>query len=172
MQIKKIVRRFGLKSGQVNCRINHTVINKKLRDFIKKNIDGKKVLILFILTNILYVIMLTITIPNVMSYAGGMKLLDMIPSGYTSEYVNLLLNALGNKGRHAYLFNQIPLDMVYPFLFGISSCLVLAYFLASENDLFSHRLFVDHHLDYSKPTYINRKLLSGRLICVWAHSVS
>ena len=73
--------------------------------------------------------MLTITIPKVMSFAGGMKLLDMMPTGYNSEYVNSLLSALGATGRNAYLFNQIPVDMIYPFLFGITYCLLLAYIL-------------------------------------------
>jgi len=98
-------------------------------DLIRKNIDGRKVLFLFILTNIVYVIMLTFTIPTVMSFSGGIKLMDMMPTGYTAEYVNSLLNALGEQGRHAYLFKQIPVDMIYPLLFGISNCLILAYFL-------------------------------------------
>jgi len=84
--------------------------------------------------------MLTITIPKVMSFTGGMKLLDMMPTGYNSEYVNSLLSALGSTGRNAYLFNQIPLDMVYPFLFGVTYCLLLAYILnklgKSESFLF------------------------------------
>lgn len=100
-----------------------------MRDLIKKNIDGRKVLFLFILTNIVYIIMLAFTIPNVMKFSGGMKLLDMMPTGYTAEYVNTLLTALGRQGRHAYLYSQIPVDMIYPLLFGISNCLVLAYFL-------------------------------------------
>jgi hypothetical protein len=100
-----------------------------MKELIKRNISGKKVLLLFILTNILYATMLIITIPNVMKFSGGMKLLDMIPTGYNAEYVNTLLNKLGNQGRDAYLFNQIPIDMFYPFLFGISYCLLLAYIL-------------------------------------------
>ena len=100
-----------------------------MRDLVRKNINGKRVLILFILTNIIYAIMLIVTIPNVMNYAGGMRLLDMMPTGYSLEYVSSLLNALGEQGRHAYLYNQIPVDMVYPFLFGISYCLILAYFI-------------------------------------------
>lgn len=100
-----------------------------MKKLIKKNLEGRKILVLFILTNIIYAVMLTITIPKVVSFAGGMKLPDMMPTGYTPEYVNLLLNTLGEKGRHAYLFMQIPVDMVYPFFFGLSYCLVLAYFL-------------------------------------------
>jgi hypothetical protein len=100
-----------------------------MKEVIKRNIGGKKVLILFILTNIVYAIMLTITIPKVMNFSEGMKLLDMIPTGYNVEYVNSLLNTLGEQGRDTYLFNQIPIDMIYPLLFGTSYCLILAYIL-------------------------------------------
>lgn len=100
-----------------------------MKDLIKTNISGKKVLLLLILTNIIYAIMLTITIPRVMAFAGGMKLLDMMPTGYNAEYVNSLLGALGAPGRNAYLFTQIPVDMIYPFLFGVTYCLLHAYIL-------------------------------------------
>jgi len=73
--------------------------------------------------------MLAITIPKVMSFSGDLKLLDMIPFGYDIDYVNTLMAALGKKGRQAYLFNQIPLDMFYPGLFGITYCIIFAYFL-------------------------------------------
>jgi len=100
-----------------------------MRDLIIRNINGKKVLLLFLLTNFVYCIMLLITIPAVMSFSSGMKLLDMMPMGYYHAYVNTLFTTLGKEGRDAYLFRQLPVDMIYPFLFGISSCLVLAYFL-------------------------------------------
>jgi hypothetical protein len=56
-----------------------------MRNLIKRNLNGKKILMLFILTSIVYTIMLTITVPKVMSFSGGMKLLDMIPTGYDSS---------------------------------------------------------------------------------------
>ncbi len=113
-----------------------------MKELIKKHLDGKKVLILFILTNIIYAIMLTVTIPKVMSFAGGMRLPDMMPTGYTPEYVNVLLNTLGEAGRHAYLSVQIPVDMVYPFFFGVSYCLVLAYFLNKIEKLNSNLFYL------------------------------
>jgi hypothetical protein len=64
-----------------------------------------------------------------------MKLLDMMPIGYESEYKNSLLETLGVNGRKVYLYNQIPVDMVYPILFGISYCLLIAYFLKKINKL-------------------------------------
>jgi hypothetical protein len=100
-----------------------------MKDLIQKNISGKKVLLLFILANIVYATMLIITIPEIMHYSGGIKILDMMPMGYDAHYVNTLFNTLGVQGRHAYLYHQLPLDLIYPALFAISSCLVLAYFL-------------------------------------------
>lgn len=102
---------------------------KLLQEFIYRISKGKTVLILFILTNIVYVFMLVVTIPKVMEFAGGMKLLDMMPAGYDAEYVNRLFSALGAEGRFAYLHNQLPVDMIYPLLFGISYCLLFAWFL-------------------------------------------
>ena len=73
--------------------------------------------------------MIFLTIPKVMAFSGDMKLLDMMPTGYDLDYVNRLFNTLGEKGRESYLYHQIPVDMIYPFLFGISYSLILAYLL-------------------------------------------
>ena len=113
-----------------------------MRNLIKRNLNGKKILILFILTSIVYTIMLTITVPKVMSFSGGMKLLDMIPTGYNSSYVNSLLNTLGEKGRNAYLYNQLPIDMIFPMLFGISYCLIFAFFLNKLKKLESNLFYI------------------------------
>lgn len=96
---------------------------------IEKNITGKKVLIFFLLSTAVYLVMLLVTIPRVMSFSGGMKILDMIPTGYDAAYVNELFTKLGEPGRQAYLYGQIPFDLVYPALYGIGFCLVLAWFL-------------------------------------------
>lgn len=108
---------------------------KTVQNIIRRNIQGKKVLLLFLLTNIVYAAMLLVTIPKVMDFAPGMNLLDMMPMGYTLEYVDSLFEALGREGRNTYVSKQVPLDMIYPFLFGISYCLVLAYFLNKLNKL-------------------------------------
>ncbi len=108
---------------------------KRLTEFIEGNISGKKVLGLFILTNAVYVFMLTVTIPKTMGFSSGMKLLDMMPTGYDLNYVSELFNSLGEIGRGTYLTNQIPVDMIYPLLFGLTYCLLLAYFLKKLNKL-------------------------------------
>lgn len=107
----------------------------KLRNIITENLSGKNVASLFILTNLVYAFMLFVTIPKTIAYSGGMKLLDMMPQGYDFEYVNELFSKLGEEGREVYLFNQIPIDMIYPFLFGITYSLLIAYFLKKLDKL-------------------------------------
>jgi hypothetical protein len=102
---------------------------KPLTKFIERHISGKKVLGLFILTNVVYILMLTVTIPRTMKHSNGLMLLDMMPMGYDLSYVSELFDSLGEIGRRTYLTNQIPVDMIYPLLFGLSYGLLMAYFL-------------------------------------------
>ncbi len=89
---------------------------KHLKTILSKNIQGKKVLSIFIITNLIYLIMIFITIPKVMNYANGNKILDMLPFGYSYAYVMKLFNELGVQGRSVYLNYQIPVDMIYPYV--------------------------------------------------------
>ena len=68
-----------------------------------------------------------------MAFSGELKLLDMMPIGYNSEYINSLFETLGENGRRVYLYSQLPVDMIYPFLFGISYCLLIGYLLKKLN---------------------------------------
>jgi hypothetical protein len=106
-----------------------------MKELIKRNLIGKKILIFFVLTGIIYGIMLGITGPKVMSMAGGMRILDLMPTGYDAVYVNTLFDALGAEGRSTYLFNQLPLDLIFPLLSGISFCLIMAWFLSKYGKL-------------------------------------
>ncbi|WKK74738.1 hypothetical protein QYS49_24030 [Marivirga salinae] len=64
-----------------------------------------------------------------MHFSNGMNLLDMMPLGYNSDYINSLFEALGKEGQDAYLYYQLPLDMFYPLFYTISFSLLIAYFL-------------------------------------------
>ena len=57
----------------------------------------------------------------------------MIPTGYDLNYVSELFSSLGENGRETYLTSQIPVDMIYPLLFGLTYCLLLGYFLKKLN---------------------------------------
>ena len=110
-------------------------LNFHIKELVYRNIEGKKVLFLVIFTNFVYGFMLLVTIPKVLSFSAGMKLFDLMPMGYDPDYAGELLDKLGVAGRNAYLFNQIPVDLIYPFLFGITYCLLLAYLLNQLNSL-------------------------------------
>jgi hypothetical protein len=97
-----------------------------MHEIIRRNVRGRTIIPLFVVTSCIYAVMVFITIPRVMSFCGGMSLFDMMPAGYTVEYANLLLAALGQAGRDAYLYTQLPFDMLYPGLFAITYCLILA----------------------------------------------
>lgn len=109
------------------------IVMDRFAHFFKKHATGKKVLLLFLVTNAIYLFMLLVTIPLTMEFSNGMKLLDMMPTGYDRSYVNELFGSLGVQGREAYLTKQIPVDMIYPLLFGLSYSLLLAYFLKRLN---------------------------------------
>jgi hypothetical protein len=115
---------------------------RRLTKFIESKNSGKIILGLFILTNIIYSYMLMVTIPKTMEFSNGMKLLDMMPTGYDWNYVNELFNTLGANGRKTYLTNQIPVDMFYPFFFGLSYCLIFAYFLKKLRKLRSSFIYL------------------------------
>lgn len=130
--------------NQKNCkmRIQFERLKFYYQELIYNNISGKKVLILFVLTCLVYFLMLFVTIPKVMGFSGGMKIFDMMPLGYNTEYANTLLKSLGNEGRNVYLFQQIPLDLIFPFLFGMGNCLLLAYFLNKLNRLKAQSVYL------------------------------
>ena len=101
----------------------------KVITVLENHATGRKIFIFFLLSTSVYLAMLLITIPKVLSFSEGMKVLDMMPGGYGPDYVLDLFKTLGEEGRRVYLWNQIPLDMLYPGLFGITYSLMLFYIL-------------------------------------------
>ncbi len=97
------------------------------RTFLDRYARGQIVLILLTVTLAIYGYMIFHSIPGVMNYANGMKILDMMPTGYSHDYVRQLFFRLGEEGRRVYLYRQIPIDMLYPFFFAVTYSLLLAY---------------------------------------------
>jgi len=97
--------------------------------FLQRVSNGKAVLILFILTNLVYGMMLGYSIPLVLSFAPESILFDMSPTGYSYIQAIELLQSLGLEGRNAYLTVQIPLDFVYPAMFAVSYTLLITWIL-------------------------------------------
>ncbi len=93
---------------------------------------GRVVMGFFIPAMVVYAIMLLYTIPLVEQYAPEMKLFDLSPTGYSYEYAMELLDVLGVKGRNVYLYLQLPMDFIYPGLFAVSCCLLLAWLFSKS----------------------------------------
>lgn len=105
----------------------------KIKEATNKHSSWKKVLFFFIVTQAIYGIMLSYSIPKVIRYANEMKILDMLPTGYDAEYVQKLFATLGETGRSIYLFQQIPLDILYPGLFAIAYTLLFKIIFSKDN---------------------------------------
>lgn len=96
---------------------------------IDRLLRGKIVLLFFIISSSLYFLMLFVTIPYLHKITNGIEILDMMPAGYDFQYVIQLMESLGETGRHYYLFTQIPIDLLFPFFFAISNCIIIVWFL-------------------------------------------
>ena len=107
----------------------------KIIELFQKYSTGKNVILLFSINMVVYLGILFYSIPKVLTSAPEMKLFDVSPSGYTSEYAISLLNAIGPEGWDLYLSLQLPLDFIYPGLFIISWPLVFAWFLKKNYSL-------------------------------------
>ena len=113
-----------------------------MKTLIKELLRGKVVLLFFIISSSLYFLMLFLTIPHLHKITNGIRILDMMPAGYDLAYIKLLMDALGETGQHYYLFRQLPVDLVFPFFFAVSNCLIMAWFLKKLNKLDSKWFFV------------------------------
>lgn len=115
---------------------------RKLITFIQNFATGKAVLGFFIPAMVVYAIMLLYTIPRVEQYAPEMRLFDLSPTGYSFVYAIELLRVLGVKGRDLYMYQQLPLDFIYPGLFAVSCCLVLSWLFAKSLNANSKMFFL------------------------------
>lgn len=97
------------------------------QNFLDKHAKGSSILVLFVLTNVIYALMLLVTIPALSRFSEGMTIPDMMPTGYDHAYLQRLMQTLGKEGRRYYLTRQIPLDLLYPFLFGLTYSLMTAW---------------------------------------------
>lgn len=104
-----------------------------MRAFFLKHLEGKKVLAWFLISSAVYGTMVVFTLPRLQMLANGLQLFDVKMDGYTPEYALRLLLALGLDGRHIYLTQQMPLDMLYPFTFAVSNSLIIAWLIYKLN---------------------------------------
>jgi hypothetical protein len=139
---------------------------KVLISFIQKYSSGKLVSVLFALTMVVYVAMLSYSIPAVSAFAPEFPLFDLSPLGYSFTYASELLSSLGADGRNLYLSIQLPLDFIYPGLFSVTYSLMLVWLCSklfkknSKIYYFSLVPFLAGIFDYAENIYIIKMINS------------
>lgn len=73
----------------------------------------------FVAAAVVFVVMVTWSLPFVSTSAGGLTPFDMRPMGYTPDEARAFLAALSAEGRTFYLNVQLRLDLLYPALLGV-----------------------------------------------------
>ncbi len=104
---------------------------------LRNKVSGKLVLLLFSITNVIYISMLFYSLPKVGSYAPELVLFDMSPTGYSYSTAMNLLKELGSKGRDVYLSLQLPLDFIYPVLFSVTYSFLIIWLVTRFNLIWS-----------------------------------
>ena len=117
-------------------------IDFHFKEFIYRNISRRRVLIWVVITYLFYAFILLVSVPSILTYTNGMNTFNMMPFGYSSEYVMKLLITLGSEGRHVYLLHQIPLDLIFPFIFAFGNCLLIGFLLNKMNSLKGNLLYL------------------------------
>lgn len=127
----------------MDCLLSQSNSGDPLKKFIRllqEYATGRTVFVLFFITQIFYAVILLYTIPAVLEAAPEMKLFDMSPGGYTIEYAEKLIDAIGADGRRVYLSLQLPIDFIYPGLFAVAYTLLLTWLFkkgfAQESPIF------------------------------------
>lgn len=91
-----------------------------------EKINWKHWLFFFLLSQSIYILMLSTIIPKISLETGGMKTFDMMPLGYSYHYANSFLSQLTEHGYRLYKYVQLPLDIFFPiFNFAAGSCMLV-----------------------------------------------
>jgi len=114
----------------------------KLINVLQKYATGRNVLGLFIITTFMYLLILFYSSPSVTVQTPGAKIFDMSPLGYSYDYAENLLTAIGPEGRDTYIKLQLPIDFVYPGLFALTYSMLLVWLLKKRFDAVSKIFFL------------------------------
>lgn len=96
--------------------------------------SGRVVLISLILSQVIYLVMVLITLPYIQQLAGGLNPFDLLPQGYDTAYAISFLESIKDEGRSFYLYKQIPLDLIYPGLFAFTFATMWLWLLHKTTD--------------------------------------
>ncbi len=99
---------------------------RKIVEYFDVRSSVRQVIIYFILTLIAALLMNLLMLPMIVGQSGIEKIPDMMMGGYSLQDVMNILNGIGPEGRRVFLYYQLPLDMIYPYLYGSFMALFIA----------------------------------------------
>ena len=114
----------------------------KLKSIIEKLSSPKIIAFHFIIFLLISFLMHFIIGPKLIAFTGEMQILDKMILGYDIDYVNKFFMVLEEKGRSIYLYQQIAIDMLYPFAYGGFLCFSSAWILKKRNHHLSNNGFI------------------------------
>jgi hypothetical protein len=88
----------------------------------------------FLGATIIYIYMLSVSLPTLTQYAGGLAPFDMRPGGYSWQEARELLQALGPIGRDYYLTHQLIADIAFPALLALFTWQMLNFFAHGQTN--------------------------------------
>jgi hypothetical protein len=125
----------GTKIASIPCAsVSQKYDPRMIENILQFSRNGRRVLIAFAVTQIVYVVMVGVTLPHLVGLSGGLEPFDMMPFGYDAEYAARFLGSLGAEGRNYYLTRQIPLDLLYPGLFAFSYASIWLWLLSKSSE--------------------------------------
>lgn len=149
-----------------------------MKQWMLARVTGFRTVALLVLSNTVFAIMLLITLPALESFSQGLKIFDVMPTGYDHEYASKLLEALGGPGRDYYLSVQLPLDLLYPLLYALANSFLFLY-LIKKMELASKWFSIIYVLplvaacfDYMENGCIAWMLLQAEILEPWHVSMS
>ncbi len=104
-----------------------------LKVVIIRSLKGRSLVIFAGLTVAIYAYMWLLPIPKMNEFLGEEKILDIQSWGYDSVMVTDLFKALGKEGRDIYLYQQLPADLLFPWVYVPALCLLIALLLQKVN---------------------------------------
>lgn len=117
-------------------------VMNKLKSIIEKLSSPKIIAFHFIIFLLISFIMHFIIGPKLIAFTGEMQILDKMILGYDIDYVNKFFVVLEKEGRDLYLYQQIAIDMFYPFAYGGLLCFSLTWLLKKRKNQLSKIRFI------------------------------
>lgn len=142
---------------------------------IKKKVQQRtnlKIIILLLLASqVIYFCMMLVTFPIIEANSQGVRAPDLVPTGYSYEYIQTFISTLSPHSKNIYLFLQLPLDILYPFLLSLFFMFTIARLTTEKSNLLFLGLLICL-FDYLENIFIAGILLNPSFSGLWVQIAS